>query len=136
MVRPEISQSVLERDVVTAAPAFEKARDYALALEGLGRSRGLKKDQARRWIAQRARTGFGTIDNIIRERVKTVDEKIRDKLQALLVPELEKEIARLTNVLAAARRGGGVLAAANVRKVQACLAEARSLLSDRTRPGA
>src|SRR5581483_5967352 len=124
MVRQELRQSVLGGDVVSNAPTFQRARDYAVSLEKLGCSRGLTVDQSRRWIARKVRTGFGTIDNIIRDRVKKVDERIRDRLQAILIPELEAEIGRLTDELGRARRGSGVLAAESVRKIQACLAEA------------
>jgi hypothetical protein len=126
-----------EAGVVTAQTAIGSARDYAISLERIERSKGATVDQARRRIAQKIRTGFGAVDNIIRERVKRVDERVRDRLCAVLVRELEAEIGRLEHELAMVRRSNSRLGAEHVREIQTHIAAAKALLTVRAaRPAA
>jgi hypothetical protein len=114
-----------------SAASAVSARTIALSLERLKRSRGATVETARRAIARDIRTGFGTVNNIIRDRVKRVDEKIRDRLHARLVSELRSEIARLEHELAMAGGGPQPLAENQVREIEAHIAAARTLLSER-----
>lgn len=112
------------------------ARTIALSLERLKRGRGQSVEDARRSIARDIRTGFGTVNNILRDRVKRVDETIRDRLQARLVRELESEIKRLTHELEVVRRGDQPLGQDQVREIETHIAAARSLLNRGVRAGA
>lgn len=116
------------------AAAAVSARTIALSLERLRRGRGATVETARRSIARDIRTGFGTVNNIIRNRVKRVDETIRDRLQARLVRELELEIARLTHELEMVCRGDRPLAEDQMREIEAHIAAAKSLLNRGARP--
>jgi hypothetical protein len=98
-------------------------------LEQRERQRAGPKEAARRSLADKLKIGVGTLENIIRARVKSVDERIRDRLQALLVSELEAEIGRLQHELEMARKGAFVLGAEHIGQVEAHLAQARSLLN-------
>jgi hypothetical protein len=98
-------------------------------LEQRERQRAGTKEAARRSLADKLKIGVGTLENIIRARVKSVDERIRDRLQALLVSELEAEIGRLQHELEMARKGAFVLGAEHIGQVEAHLAQARSLLN-------
>jgi hypothetical protein len=98
-------------------------------LEQRERQRVPTKQAARERLADKLKIGVGTLENIIRARVKSVDERIRDRLQALLVSELEAEIGRLQHELEMARKGAFVLGAEHIGQVEAHLAQARSLLN-------
>lgn len=87
-------------------PEMRSAFSLAKSLERRERARVGSVDRARRVLADRLRIGVGTFENLVRERVKTVDARIRDRLQALLVKELEAEILRLNHELEMARQIG------------------------------
>lgn len=97
-------------------------------LERRERSRVGSRTHARRSLAAKLRVGVGTLENLVRGRVKRVDAAIRDRLQALLVRELEQEIARLTHELEIARQSGAHLASEQISEVETHLAKARATL--------
>jgi hypothetical protein len=107
---------------------MDSARDHARSLERIERAKGSTVEVARRRTARRLRVGSGTFENIIRGRVKRVDAWLRDRLQALLVQELEAEIARLEHELQMVRQSGSHLASDQVREIETHLAAARSLI--------
>lgn len=84
---------------------------------------------ARRRLAGKLRIGVGTFENLVRGRVKRIDAAVRDRLQALLVHELEQEMARLTHELEMARQGGAHPASQHMGAITAHLEQARALLS-------
>ena len=84
---------------------------------------------ARTRLAGKLRIGVGTLENLLRGRVKRIDAMVRDRLQALLVHELQQEIARLTHELELARQSGAHPACEHVGEVEAYLAKARALLN-------
>lgn len=104
---------------------------YAIAqsLERREAARSGSVERARERIAARARIGVGTLENIIRMRVKRIDAAVRDRLQALLIHDLETEIARLTHELEVARQSGAHLTSASISEVETHLARARDLLA-------
>ena len=103
----------------------------AQTLERRERQRVSSVGQARRRIADKLRVGVGTFENLVRGRVKRVDANIRDRLQALLVRELEGEIARLSHELQLARQSGNRLDADEVGEIETHLAKARALIEGR-----
>lgn len=100
----------------------------ARKLEEFERDRAGSKPAARRNLAGKLKIGIGTLENIIRDRVKSVDERVRDRLQALLVEEYKAEITRLTHELEIARQSGVHLDSDQVGEIEAHLHEARALL--------
>lgn len=100
----------------------------ARSLEQRERTRVSSIAMARQRLATKLRVGVGTVENLVRGRVKRVDAAIRDRLQALLVRELEQEIMRLTHELEMARQGGSHLASFDVGEIETHLEKARSLL--------
>ena len=69
-----------------------------------------------------------SVERLVRGRVKRIDASIRDRLQALLVRELESEIARLTHELEIARQRGAHLASEQISEIETHLSRASSLL--------
>jgi hypothetical protein len=95
--------------------------------------RFLSAPAARRSLARKLRLGIGTLENLVRGRVKRVDAAIRDRLQALLVRELESELTRLTHELEMARQGGVHPASQHISAIEAHLEQARALMQGRAR---
>lgn len=99
------------------------------SLERRERSRVGSLQAARIVLAGKLRLGIGTLENLVRGRVKRIDEQIRDRIQALMIRELEAEIARLTHELHLARQGGSHLASDEVGAIETLLAQAKTILS-------
>lgn len=108
---------------------MSSAVTFARALEKRERPRVSNLQDARRNVARRLRIGTGTFENLVRGRVKRIDATIRDRLQALLVREIEQEISRLTHELEMARQCGAHLASQQVGEIETHLAKARAILS-------
>lgn len=111
-----------DTDQVTASIAI------AQSLEQRERSRVSTVRLARIRVAERLRVGVGTFENLVRGRIKRIDATIRDRLQALLVRELEGEIMRLTHELEIARQCGAHPDSQQMREVETYLAKARHIL--------
>lgn len=111
--------------------AMNQAVAVARTLEQLERSRGHSAAIARRALSARLSIGVGTFRNLVYDRVKSVDAAIRDRLQALLIQELEHEILRLSHELEIARQSGAHPACEHVGEIEAHLAKARALLVGR-----
>lgn len=108
---------------------IEHARELARGLERRERGRAGSLDVARVSLARRLGVSPATWRNLTLGRLKRLDAWMRDRLQALLVRELENEIARLTHELEQARRCGDQLASQHVSEIETHLAKARSILS-------
>ncbi len=113
----------------TNATKMTCAVSLAQNLERRERARGLSLTTARQALARKLKIGHGTLERLVRGRVKRIDASIRDRLQALLVRELEGEIARLQHDLEIARQSGAHLASLEVGEVETHLAAARALLN-------
>lgn len=101
----------------------------ARSLERMELARCGTRHSAQRSLANKLRIGHGTLENLIRGRVKTVDATIRDKLQAQLIRELELEKMRLEHELAIARQGGATPDSNEILEVEALLSRARAVLN-------
>lgn len=101
----------------------------AKTLERRERARTSSIQVARQTLATKLRVGVGTLENLIRGRVKRIDAEIKSRLDALLIRELEAEIARLTHDLEVARQSGAHPVSQHVGAIEAHLLAARSLLS-------
>jgi len=111
-----------------SSATIEQARTLARDLERRERSRAGSIDAARTALARRAGVSPSTWRNLALGRLKRLDAFVRDRLQALVVRELQAEIARLTHELEIARQGGDHLASQHVREIEAHLCAARTIL--------
>lgn len=109
-------------------PKMTCAISIARTLERRERARVFKASIARQNLARDLQVGVSTVEHLVRGRAKRIDAAIRDRLQALLVRELESEIVRLTHELEIARKGGAHLASEQVSEIETHLAKARALL--------
>jgi hypothetical protein len=117
----------------TNEPRMSTSVAIAQSLERRERQNGADVSAARMNLAHKLKIGIGTVENLIRGRVKRVDDKIRDRLHALLIREIEAEIARLNHELETLRRSGHHLASQQVGEVEAHLDAARAILTGSAR---
>jgi hypothetical protein len=109
-------------------PKMTCAISIAQTLERKERARVFSVSLARQNLARKLQVGVSTVEHLVRGRAKRIDAVIRDRLQALLVRELESEIVRLTHELEIARQGGTHLASDKISEIETHLAQARALL--------
>jgi hypothetical protein len=104
---------------------------FAIAhrLEVIERQRAPTLGIARRRLADKLRIGLGSLENIVRQRVKRIDAEVKRRLDELLVRELNAEIFRLQNELEMARQSGEHPINGHVTEVETLLMRARALLS-------
>ncbi len=87
------------RTEMTAEPTF----DFAERLVAIERGAGMTLAQAIASVARHARIGNGTLENILRRRVKHVSGVVRDRITAALMAALNRQIESLSNELAVVR---------------------------------
>jgi len=113
---------------MSSAATIEEARAQARTLEQRERSRAGNLKNARATLARRAGVSPATWRNLAQGRLKRLDAWLRDRLCALIIRELEAEIARLEHDLAAARSCGDHLGSQHVCEIETHLAKARAIL--------
>jgi hypothetical protein len=116
----------IDRDENMSAVALARTTAQALVAteERKTRSRMLAYGN----VASKVGRSATWLRNLLADRLSRVDGEIKRRLDALLIREIEAEIARLTHELEMARRCGDHPAALNVCEIEAHLASARSLL--------
>jgi hypothetical protein len=85
---------------------------------------------ARKAVAARAGVPAGTLENMRRGRVKGLRGWVRDRIQQLIVRELEAEIGKLTHELEMAVWRGAALGSDEIIAAKASLDDARKLIGD------
>lgn len=112
------------------AQFVERVRTWAGALVARERKRpGVARlDDARRAVAARARTHPGTFENLDRDRAKSVQPDVYENIRALFIVETQREIARLSAELDAARAAGLAGGDSEFHEIARCLEAARFLL--------
>lgn len=110
-------------------PDMDCAVSLARRLQDRERGRGLTVPAARVTIARKIKSSVGTIENLVRGRIKRVDAAVRDRLRALLINELEQDYARISHELAIMRQSGAHPASDEILEAETLLARAKELLS-------
>jgi hypothetical protein len=113
---------------MSGAATIEEARVQARTLEQRERSRAGNLKNARATLARRAGVSPATWRNLAQGRLKRLDAWLRDRLCALIIRELEADIARLEHDLARARSRGDHLGSQHVCEIETHLAKARAIL--------
>ncbi len=86
------------------------------------------REDAWKSVAESIGLASGTVENIDRQRRKSLTSAIRDKIHEHKVRWIRREHMRLSNELAIADRGGSVASEIDLRKARAALEEAREIL--------
>lgn len=114
------------RDKVNSS--LSNSIDTISDLERGFQNRGLGRDEARQRIADGLRIGIGTLERLIRNRVKRIDADLRDRIQELHIQELQKELGRITHELEVARLTASRTNASEILEAKTYLQKARALL--------
>lgn len=93
----------------------------------LQRRLGTSRQAARARFASKVGLAPGTLYNLARDRLKKLDQDIRDQLAAYAIQDLENEIAALNAKLETVRQLRGAEDPKLVGQVQAVLASAQAL---------
>ena len=118
-----------ERAEVTALAYTTDTREIARVLEDREAERTGKLSTARAALARRAGCAPGTLENLRKGRLKRIERWLHDKLEGLLVREIEAEIRRLTLELEAHRRtGGDASGSPQMAKLASTIADAQRLI--------
>lgn len=107
MVLPCGTNHPSERAPMSALAFHTDTRAIARALEDRETARVGKLPIARQAVARRVGCAPGTLETLRKGRLKRVERWLHDKLEALLVGEIESEIRRLTLELETYRRTRG-----------------------------
>lgn len=139
---PDGADDALGRQAGGAEMTIEPTFDYAQRLVALEQSNGVTNaPKARATVARRVRLGVGSLENILRKRVKTIPALVRDRFEDALIGAIEGQIKRLEDELAALRQLRGArrldpLAVAEIETDLAALRERLTALTAAERMGA
>jgi hypothetical protein len=127
MDRPSIHTTGTSEHM-SAVAYHDETRDMLARLEDRERRRSPDKASARQRLARRLGTLPGTIENFARGRIKRADAYLRARVEALLMTELQQEIAALTHELDSLKARGADPRLSAVAEIEAALATARKLM--------
>lgn len=107
---------------------LDQARNNARWLERREADRMGSLEFARTAIARESGMTLSSWRNLVRGRLKRIDAWMRDRLQSLVVRELEQEIRRLSHALETAKRCGARLDSAEISQAESHLEAAKAIL--------
>lgn len=90
--------------------------------------RGVPRVQARPFLASKMGLLPGTLENIVRKRIKEPKQRIVDAVRNAFIRELEAEIQSLTHSLEMARLTSAHPASDEIREAETLLAQAKALI--------
>jgi hypothetical protein len=114
---------------MSAVAYHDETRAMLARLEDKERRRSPDTVTARQRLARRLGALPGTIENFARGRIKRADAYLRARIEALLMTELQQEIAALTHELEKLRASGSDPRLSAIAEVETALATARELLT-------
>jgi len=123
-----IQQQRTNGQVMSSVAFNDEGRDIIARLERREVRRTGNVALARRALASKIGAMPGTLENLARGRLKSLDGFIRRRAEQLLLKEIEREIAALTHELASLRQSGADPRLSTVAEVESALEEARKLM--------
>jgi ABC-type phosphate transport system auxiliary subunit len=118
-----------DKAAMTSAAFDHSANNLARALEDRVRSQqGVSLSAARAIVARRLNLLPGTLENLRRNRIKDVRQRVADRLRAAYLRELEREHAGLEHELACLKATGARLNSDEITEVETDLAKIREAL--------
>ena len=103
-------------------------RTTLLNIERVHRNAGGSQLWARISMARQLGIGLGTLENIIRLRVKTIRADLRDKIHTLWIKTIEAELARLEHEREMALKTYASADPSQMAEMEIVLEKARALL--------
>lgn len=130
MVLPRGTNCPSEPERMSALVFSTDTRAIARVLEDRETERVGKLPIARKTLARRIGCAPGTLETLRKGRLKRVERWLHDKLEAMLVGEIEAEIRRLTLELETYRRTRGDAAGApEMARLVAAIENAQKLIT-------
>lgn len=117
------------RGISVSTTAIDQVRSNARWLERREADRTGSIEFARASIARESGITLSSWRNLVRGRLKRIDVWMRDRLQALVIRELEQEIRRLNHELETAKRCGAHLASEHISAIEAHLSAAQAIIT-------
>ena len=118
----------------SAVEGVELVSGWADGLEDLlSKQTGLSRKEARQLLASRERIPANTIANLINYRtrgIKSVTERVYNKLRTAFIREFKAEIARLEHSITLAEQSGRCLPPHEIAAAEALVAKARRLAGE------
>lgn len=108
-------------------------RTTLLKIEGAYCASGSSRAGARVEIARKLGIGSGTLENLIRDRVKTVSADLAAQIQRLWINTIEAKMAHLEHERDLARKNHIDLSADDLGRLDSLLEEARVLLREKAK---
>jgi ABC-type phosphate transport system auxiliary subunit len=119
-----------DKIAVSSVTFDHSANNLARALEDRVRAQqGVPLSAARAIVARRLNLLPGTLENLRRNRVKDVRQRVADRLRAAYLRELEREHAGLEHELACLKATGARLNSDEITEVETDLARLRAALN-------
>lgn len=129
MVLPRGTKHPSRRERMSALVFSSDTREIARLLEDREAARVGKLPFARQAVARRVGCAPGTLETLRKGRLKRVERWLHEKLEALLIGEIEAEIRRLTLELETYRRTrGDVASAPEMARLVAAIEDAQKLI--------
>lgn len=130
MVLPAGTKRPVEHERMSALAYSNDTREIARLLEDREAERVGTLPIARRTLARRIGCAPGTLETLRKGRLKRIERWLHDKMEALLIGEIEAEIRRLTLELEAYRRTRGDAAGASeMARLVAAIENAKRLIA-------
>ncbi len=107
---------------------IEKIRQTLLSIERINRNTGGTQFVARMGIARALGVAMGTVDNIVRDRVKSISAELAIAINQLHIQTIEAEIARLENERELTLQFNATIVPNEVDEVEIMLETARARL--------
>lgn len=117
------------RAVASVAQQLEQARSDVRRSIWRRREAGEDAETARLNVASDLRAPPGTIENLIRRRLRRLDAWLRDNINCLVLRELESEFARLQHELETRRRSGSHLASQQIGEIETHISAVREAMN-------
>lgn len=107
---------------------LQNTRRTLRSIERIYARDGYTGPEIRSWLVRKLGIGPGTLENIQRDRVKSVSAELALKISKLFEETVLKEIGRLEHDLQIARQIGAPLSADEVAKAEDLVAQAKKII--------
>ena len=121
-----------EEGRMSNAAIIDDARNLSLSLEYIEKRKAIENGYVhcseepfhvfiRKRLAEKLGFAPGMLENLARDRLKSIPDGFRDRARSLLIRSYEKEIVRLTHELEVLRQAGERPDSHEIQEVQACM---------------
>lgn len=114
---------------MSTAAIMEDARLMVRSLENFEARKGWSSEDARKRVSRNLGYAPGTLENLFRDRLKSIPDGFRNRARSLLIRAYEKEIGRLVHELEMLRLAGERSDCDDFQEAQASLEKAQKAVA-------